>query len=118
MERNINTDNKSFVSDIPTLPLENNLIYNHKKMQATQFDPRDIPATPLGKMHNSLEVFKEKIINFKKIPDKSRNKEAHLLMIAGAETETTGCMILTGELTKSVVGLNTSYNLHIRASDT
>ena len=52
-------DNKSFVSDIPTLPLENDIIYNNKKMQATQFDPRDIPATPLGAMQNSLEIYKK-----------------------------------------------------------
>ena len=70
-------DNKSFVSDIPTLPLENDIIYNNKKMQATQFDPRDIPATPLGAMHNSLEIFKEKIINFiNSVPNKLEdNKE-------------------------------------------
>ena len=48
-------DNKSFVSDIPTLPSENNLIYNHKKMQATQFDPRDMPATK-EPQHNSHQL--------------------------------------------------------------
>jgi hypothetical protein len=48
-------DNKSFVSDIPTLPLENNVIYNHKKMQATQFDLRDMPATK-EPQHNSHQL--------------------------------------------------------------
>ncbi len=48
-------DNKSFVSDIPTLPLENNVIYNHKKMQAKQFDLRDMPATK-EPQHNSHQL--------------------------------------------------------------
>jgi len=80
-------DNKSFVSDIPTLPLENDIIYNNKKMQATQFDPRDIPATPLGAMHNSLEIFKEKIINFiNSVPNKSEdNKELAKIIFDSSE---------------------------------
>lgn len=69
-------DNKSFVSDIPTLPLKNDIIYNNK-----------MQATPLGAMHNSLEIFKERIINFiNSVPNKSEdNKELAKIIFDSSE---------------------------------